>query len=161
MVERFAQGVTILQAVCPGLVTQIEKGELDTPGTRVILDAALTPMRERGVDRVVMGCTHYPFVIPLIQEILGPDVEVINPAPAVARQAGRLLDIHGLRTPKTKLGKVRYLTTGSAAQLETMLSQLICEGGTVYSLRWVNGVLETNLRRIQFRADRLGSESER
>ncbi len=143
VVERFAQGVTVLQDVCPGLVTQIEKGELDTPRTRAILGAALTPMRERGVDRVVMGCTHYPFVIPLIQEILGPDVEVINPAPAVARQAGRLLDIHRLRTPKTERGKVQYLTTGDAAKLEAMLPQLIGEGGTVQSLRWVNGALET------------------
>jgi glutamate racemase len=55
-------------------------------------------MVEQGVDTVVMGCTHYPFVIPLIQEIVGPSVQVIDPAPAVARQTGRLLEEHGLRS---------------------------------------------------------------
>ena len=54
-------------------------------------------MLEKGIDTVVLGCTHYPFVIPLIQEIVGPDVRVIDPAPAVARQVERILDSHDLR----------------------------------------------------------------
>ena len=66
VIERFANGVTVLQNTCPGLVGQIEKGELNTLATRAILEAALHPMMRRGIDRVVMGCTHYPFVIPLI-----------------------------------------------------------------------------------------------
>ena len=88
VVERFASGVLLLQDTCPGLVDQIEMGDLQGPKTRAILEDALTPMLERGIDRVVMGCTHYPFVIPLIQEIVGPGVRVIDPAPAVARQVG-------------------------------------------------------------------------
>ncbi len=57
--------------------------------TRRILETALIPMLAQGIDTVVLGCTHFPFVIPLIQEIAGPEVRVIDPAPAVARQAAR------------------------------------------------------------------------
>jgi len=83
VVERFAKGVTVLQDTCPGLVAQIEAGNLEGRETREILEKALQPMLAQGIDTVVMGCTHYPFVIPLIQQIAGANVRVIDPAPAV------------------------------------------------------------------------------
>ncbi len=88
VVERFASGVIVLQDTCPGLVKQIEAGQLDTPETRAILERALQPMIARGVDTVVMGCTHYPFVIPLIQQIVGPGVQVIDPARRLPARPG-------------------------------------------------------------------------
>lgn len=64
VVERFAHDVQLFTSTSPGLVAQIEKGNLDTPKTRKILEQALLPMLQKGVDTLVMGCTHYPFVIP-------------------------------------------------------------------------------------------------
>ena len=119
--------------------TQIENGELDTPKTRTILEIALQPMMEKGVDRVVMGCTHYPFVIPVIQDIVGPKVDVIDPAPAVARQTGRLLDAQGLRRKSNQTGNVKYLTTKDSAQLNKMLLQLLGNSGDIESVSWVGG----------------------
>jgi glutamate racemase len=136
VVERFANGVTVLQDTCPGLVDQIEKGELDTPETRVILGHALIPMLGQGIDQVVMGCTHYPFVIPLIQEIVGPDINVIDPAPAVARQVGRVLQARELQAAETQPGQAQYLTSGDPTQLEMLLPLLIGEQGSVAALRW-------------------------
>jgi glutamate racemase len=141
VMERFAQDVTVLQHTCPGLVAQIERGALDAPQTRTILRDALEPMLEQGIDRVVMGCTHYPFVIPLIQEIVGPKVQVIDPAPAVARQVGRLLDAHSLRSHSAKFGEVTYLTTGDPAKLQTLLPRLIAERAPVRGLQWRAGQL--------------------
>lgn len=144
VIERFAQDVTVLQDACPGLVEQIEKGALDSDETRAILEAALTPMLARGVDRVVMGCTHYPFVIPLIEEIVGPAVGVIDPAPAVARQVGRVLDSHRMRaagTPESGRGTVECLTSGSAEQLSLLLPRLIGESCPVTTLTWRRGKL--------------------
>jgi glutamate racemase len=92
VVERFASGVTLLQETCPGLVEQIEAGDLVGSKTKQILAKALLPMLARGADTVVLGCTHYPFVIPLIQDLAGPEVRVIDPAPAVARQVRRVLE---------------------------------------------------------------------
>ena len=139
VVERFAHDVTLFQATCPGLVTRIEQGDLDGPRTRAILEEALQPMLAAGIDTIVLGCTHYPFVIPLIQVIAGPQVRVIDPAPAVARQAGRLLQRQGIPNPGTGLGEVVYYTTGPAARLQELLPRLTGEDGTVVSLGW-NGM---------------------
>ena len=135
VVERFANGVQILQHTCPGLVGQIEAGELDTPKTRAILADALLPMLAEGIDTVVLGCTHYPFVIPLIQEIVGPGVRVIDPAEAVAHQVGRLLQIDpaGLANPKGR-ANVRFLTTGDPERLRKLLPKLLGETGVVERL---------------------------
>ena len=143
VIERFANSVTVLQNTCPGLVSQIEAGQLDGLETRRILETALKPMLEQGVDTIVLGCTHYPFVIPLIQEIAGPRVRVIDPAPAVARQVGRLLDTRSLRSAsaideEAKPGRVelRFLTTGDPARFQALLSQFFGEGGEIESLLW-------------------------
>jgi glutamate racemase len=139
VVERFAGGVTVLQDTCDGLVAQIEQGGLGDPETRTILERALKPMIAQGIDQVVMGCTHYPFVIPLIEEIVGPQIEVIDPAPAVARQAGRVLDEQGLRAPESALGAVQYLTTGDPAKLRQLLPRLIGDDGSVKQVYWKDG----------------------
>jgi glutamate racemase len=140
VVERFARGVKLLPHTCPGLVAQIEAGQLDTPQTRLILEEALKPMMAQGIDTVVLGCTHYPFVIPLIQEIAGPGVRVIDPAPAVARQVGRLLKEHGLLDDPGNRdnlsASVEFLTTGETASLHSLLPSLLGEEGEVGQLRW-------------------------
>lgn len=136
VVERFAQDVILLQHTCPGLVAQIEAGNLDSTETRRILENALHPMLARGIDTVVLGCTHYPFVIPLIQEIVGTSVRVVDPAPAVARQVGRVLEARGLHHPDREEGEVIYLTTGDPEQLEALLPRLVGEEGLVDRLEW-------------------------
>jgi glutamate racemase len=130
-----------LQDTCPGLVGQIEKGELDAPETETILRAALQPMLAQGIDTVVLGCTHYPFVIPLIERIVGKNVRVIDPAPAVARQAGRLLESAGMRQPAGTKAAVAYYTTAAAESMQGLLPKLMGEDGVARSLRWVNGKL--------------------
>jgi glutamate racemase len=142
VVERFANGVTVLQDTCSGLVEQIEKGELDSPATREILERTLAPMLKKGIDRVVMGCTHYPFVIPLIQEIVGSQVQVIDPAPAVARQVGRILTERGLLNTVDVPGRVRYLTSSDPEKLSNLLRSLIGEQSPVDLVNWRVGKLE-------------------
>jgi glutamate racemase len=150
VVERFANGVTLLQHTCPGLVAQIEAGHLDAPETRRILQEALQPMLAQGIDTIVLGCTHYPFVIPLIQEIAGPSVRVIDPAPAVARQVDRLLEAHGLHDldafwKRTTRGITRasmcFQTTGESQALAALLPLLLGESAEVEELRWQDGHL--------------------
>lgn len=141
VIERFANGVTVLQDTAPGLVMAIEAGQLDGPEVRRILEKALLPMLSQGIDTVVLGCTHFPFVIPLIEEIVGPQVRVIDPAPAVARQLGRLLDLHGLRTTSTGPGQARFYTTGDAEQMQALLPKLIGQASRVHPAYWDGGRL--------------------
>lgn len=127
VVTRFAQGVTILQDTCAGLVEQIEAGALEAPPTRTILERALRPMLAQGIDTVVLGCTHYPFVQPLIEEIAGSQVRVIDPAPAIARQTARLLDQYHLRKTGDAPGEVRYVSTGDANRFREAVRALMGE----------------------------------
>ncbi|MFZ5909944.1 MAG: glutamate racemase [Chloroflexota bacterium] len=136
VVERFANGVTVLQDTCPGLVGQIERGDLDGPTTRAILDSALRPMLERGIDTVVLGCTHYPFVIPLIEEMVAGKARVIDPAPAVAKQAQRLLEAGGSKRPVGGRGAVRFFTSGSVMDFQAQLPRLLGENGEALGVAW-------------------------
>jgi glutamate racemase len=152
VVERFANGVTLLQDTCPGLVSQIEAGALDAERTRAILEQALGPMLDQGIDTIVLGCTHYPFVIPLIERTAGPKVRVIDPAPAVARQVQRLLDAAGTASAEraasgedsgTGSGEVRFYTSGDPGQFEALLPRLLGGeiAGNVQRARWEGGRL--------------------
>jgi glutamate racemase len=136
LVERFASGARLLKATCPGLVSQIEKGEMETAATRLILEKALRPMLAKGMDCLVLGCTHYPLVLPLIRRIVGEAVEVIDPSPAVARQVARLLDARGLRRVTGPEGEVRLCSTGSPLQLELLAKKLSGRRWPVRALRW-------------------------
>lgn len=138
VVERFANGVELFQDTCPGLVQQIEAGNLSGEGTRQILEAALLPMLEQNIDTVVLGCTHYPFVIPLIQEIAGGKVRVIDPAPAVAKQTGRLLEAIGMRNMTGSRGSVRFYTSGDPDVLRSLLPVLLGESGEIQRVEWLD-----------------------
>jgi glutamate racemase len=141
VVERFAKGVTVLQSPCPGLVGEIEKGNLNGAETRSILHQALDPMLAQGIDTVVMGCTHYPFVIPLIQEIVGPGVRVIDPAPAVARQTARLLKERGWLAEDSVRAKVDYFTTADPQSMTRLLPILVGETNQAQKASWQNECL--------------------
>ncbi len=136
VVERFAADVTILQSTCLGLVQQIEAGNMQGAETRKILEEALFPMMQAGLDTVVLGCTHYPFVIPLIQSIVGEGVRVINPADAVARQTRRLLQQHATLASSTQPVSPLLFTTGSALHLQQLAQQLIQHPDPVTPLCW-------------------------
>ena len=111
----------LIQDPCIGLVSEIENGNLRRDETKLILEKALQPMISAGIDTIVLGCTHYPFVFPLIQEIVGPDVRLIDPAPAIARQVGRLLDMHKLNNGSGRKGKLGIFTTGDPEKFSDFL----------------------------------------
>ncbi len=147
VIERFAHGVQVLQDTCPGLVCQIETGNLAGRETRRILEAAVLPMLDAGVDGIVLGCTHYPFVIPLIKQIVAEyfqdklpaearNVRVIDPAPAVARQVRRLLEIPPPPGAGQEGVQIRYLTSGNSQDLQDLLPRLVGEGARVSGLSW-------------------------
>lgn len=130
LMARFAQGVTLYENPCRGLVELIEAGETEGMETAVLLQQILTPMLEAGVDTLVLGCTHYPFVQPLLTRLLthAPHpVTIIDPAPAVARQTQRVLTHHNLLAERTTPGTTRYLTTGPAPDLAQAITRLLGE----------------------------------
>lgn len=124
VVERFGQSVEVMQQACPGLVRQIEAGAFDTPETERMLRGWLEPMVARGIDVLVLGCTHYPMVRPLIEHIVGPDVRVIDPAPAIARRVVHVLHEQHQLASVAQEGTFTCWTTGEVRPFRTMLNYL-------------------------------------
>jgi len=142
VVARFASNITVLTDTCPGLVRAVEAGDLDSPATRAILERAIHPMQRQGVDALVLGCTHYPFTLPLMREIAGPSVQIIDPAPAVARRVRSLLAERGwLAESSHTPPEISFATTGSAPAFQTSLRALLNLETNPISLRWHNGAL--------------------
>ncbi len=139
IVERFAQGVKVLQQACPGLVRQIEAGEFDTPKTEAMLRGWIEPMMAQGIDALVLGCTHYPLVRPLIERITGPDVRVIDPAPAIARRVEFVLNKRDeLAEPDAQGGLVSY-TSGDVEVFRAMLDRIGLPSEGPWQAAWRDG----------------------
>lgn len=136
LVERFAQDVQIMTDTLPGLVEAIEAGDLDTPETRRILESAIRPMVMAGADTLVLGCTHFPFVLPLIREIAGPEVEVIDPAPAIARRTEFLAKEHSFQIDASAEEPVTYATTGYAGKFRKNIRELLDIDSWPVQLLW-------------------------
>ena len=122
LMARFAAEVTVYENPCIGLVPQIEKGALQAPATRSMLREILWPMLEEGIDTLVLGCTHYPFIRPLIEGVVGDSLRIIDPAPAVARQVERLLTEHDLLNASRAAPAHRFYASGSLPELELFTS---------------------------------------
>ena len=103
--------VELTAIACPELAGMIEGGRMDA----VMLDhvrAYCAPLRAAGVDTVILGCTHYPLVRPMLQRLLGPEVRAITSGEPLARQVGHVLGARDLASPRTGEGDYRFLTTG-------------------------------------------------
>ena len=88
--QRFASHVQVIETVGAGLVELIEQGRLDDLETNALLKRYIDPMLEAGADHLVLGCTHYPFLIPAIENITKGRMQIVDPAPAVALHTAQL-----------------------------------------------------------------------
>jgi glutamate racemase len=108
--SRHGGGIRVVERICPRWVELVERGELDTPEVRAIVAADLAAVRSEGADVLVLGCTHFPFLVPLIETLLGPEASVLDPSPAVAAQLARQLEQRGLLAAHAT-GRLRLLST--------------------------------------------------
>lgn len=142
LTAKYARGVSVWEDPCVGLVPEIEAGRLDSPAVHHILQRALRPMLTAGVDTVVLGCTHYPFVLPVVEGVVGTAVTIIDPAPAVARQAGAVLRRHNLLADPSHQGGVSFITTGAAEPYTWQVRQLLgLNGAGVETAVWTGNQL--------------------
>lgn len=123
LLERYAGEVRIVTQGCPGLVEQVECGALDSAGTRVLIERYTAPLLAQGADTLILGCTHYPFLAPLIREVVGTNLTLIDTGAAVARQLERRLQAEcPLREPTGP--SAAFWTTGDASQASVIMSRL-------------------------------------
>ncbi len=124
--EFYEDNVKIVEHVGQGFVELVENGILDGPQAEETVRGSLRPLLTTGADRIVLGCTHYPFLRNVIQRIAGPNVQIIDPAPAVARHLIEVMREEGLPVDKVAGPVVRHgsptIEATSAPDIELITS---------------------------------------
>ena len=123
LLESYGRNVKVVTQACVGLVECIERGELYTDATRQLLKKYLAPLLAEGADTIVLGCTHYPFVRPLIEEIVGDKVAIIDTGAAVAKQLQKKLVESNLLSAR-KPADIGFWTNSQAENAEQVITQL-------------------------------------
>ncbi len=137
--EKHAADVQVVKQPCPGLVDRIEMGDLESPELEAMLRGFLRGPLEAGADVLVLACTHYPLVRPTIERLVGPQVQVIDPAPAVARQLGRRLERLG--APVAGGRQHDFRTTGAVPAFESVAQRILGHAVLARMLRWEGDAL--------------------
>ncbi len=109
-------GVEVVDRACPLFVPLVEEGWLTHPATRMIASEYLAPMQAAGIDTLVLGCTHYPLLKPLLADVLGPGVTLIDSAEETAAELARLLEEQGLKAPAGNRAGSRWAVTDDVAR---------------------------------------------
>jgi len=123
LLDRFAGDVRVITQPCPGLVERIEAGDLGGPQTRALLARYVEPLLAEGCDTLILGCTHYPFLRPLLRELIPDDISLIDTGAAVARQLERLLQARGLLAAGPAK-RPEFWSSGPVAGLEKVMPVL-------------------------------------
>jgi glutamate racemase len=124
LMKRHAVGIEVLTESCPGLVEQVEAGDLSGPRTIDLLRTFTAPLLARGADTIVLGCTHYAFLRDTLQCLVGPSVTLIDTAGAVARQTERVLGDAPDRGTTGTAGRVVFFTSGDPSVVRQSLERL-------------------------------------
>ncbi|WP_348738568.1 glutamate racemase [Pseudomonas rhodesiae] len=132
LLDRFATDVRVITQPCPGLVELIETGDLSSPVLRQLLQCYVDPLLSAGCDTIILGCTHYPFLKPMLAQMLPPSVILIDTGAAVARQLKRLLGERNLLADR-KPAPAQFWTSGDLSHLRNILPTLWKHPGIVRS----------------------------
>ena len=122
--EAHGDNIEILLQACPGLVEQVERAELASDKTRELLVGYLSPLLAAGADTIVLGCTHYPFLTQLIKDIVGPDVAILDPAAAVAKEVARRLGGNRVSAFRTREAEVSFFSSAPPDKAGAVISAL-------------------------------------
>ncbi len=125
LVHTHAAGVRVITRPTPEFVALVEAGDLDSPHAEAVARAILAPILAAGADTLVLGCTHFPFLRPLLARLLPPEIAVIDAGAAVARRVRDLLAADHALAPDTAPGSALLHTTGDAAHANAILPRLL------------------------------------
>lgn len=114
--------VTIIEQIGHGLVQLIENGDMETPEMEELLKSYLTPMIEKNIDYLVLGCSHYPYLIPQIKKIIPSHIKIIDSGEAVAKQTKKILELHNLLNNSNEKSSQIFYTNSEPEVLEKILN---------------------------------------
>jgi len=115
LTERYANDKKVLAQACPGLVEQVEHGDLSSKATDALLRQYIEPLLAQGADALILGCTHYPFLLPAIRKITGDHIEILETGRPVASQLKRVLEKNQLiNDQKTDKVNIRFYNSSDS-----------------------------------------------
>ncbi len=119
--KKYANDIEVIMQIGTGLVKIVEQNKINSPNSLVLVQQYIEPMVKKGVDQIVLGCTHYPFLIELFNQASKGKAVTINPAPAVARQLKRVLKKENLLEPLIQIPNYQFFTSGDKRILADFL----------------------------------------
>ncbi|HUG97557.1 MAG TPA: glutamate racemase [Gammaproteobacteria bacterium] len=122
LLDQFGADIQVLTRACPGLVERVEAGDLDSPRTHLLVRQYVQPLVEGGADTLVLGCTHFAFLRPVIEATAGPGVTMIDTGEAVARRVEQVAASLKIGIPRR--GGAAFWTSGEAATISAPLRKL-------------------------------------
>ena len=120
--ENHAKGIKLIEREGLGLVPLIEQGKINSDEIRSLLTTYIEPMLDEGIDYLVLGCTHYPYVIPILKELLPKNIKIIDSGEAVARQTKSVLEDRKLQTSSKIVGKYTFYTNTKIKVMQGLLN---------------------------------------
>ncbi len=124
LLESYGRNVEVVTQACVGLVECVERGELSQESTRALVKRYCQPLLDEGADSIVLGCTHYPLLKSLIQEVVGADVVLIDTGAAVANQLKSRLLEQGLLADVDQIASINFWSNSDSANAEKVIAQL-------------------------------------
>src|SRR6266576_4289931 len=129
LIDEFAEGIEVFAVGCPELVALVEQGELDGPVVEEIVRQALQPVLEQDVDVIVLGCTHFPALRPIIERVAGNQVQIIDSGVAIARRTRAVLDAEGLiqisALDRFSCGELEVLCSGDPQAFSNVAGKIL------------------------------------
>lgn len=133
LLDRFAGDVRVITQPCPGLVEQIEAGALEAAHTRELLRGWVEPLLAEGCDTLILGCTHYPFIKPLLRDLVPASVRIVDTGEAVARRVLALLQQRHLLADGPAQ-PTRFWSSGDTTAMQQVLPRLLAQSAVVEKL---------------------------
>ena len=122
---QYGNDIEVIAQACPGLVEQVESGDIDGDTTRALVTAYVSKLIQRGADTIVLGCTHYLALKAHIQQIAGPNIKIIDTSEAVAKQLARRLADNGLLNDKSRQGSMEVWSSNASEQTHRTIAKLL------------------------------------
>ncbi|MDO6596326.1 glutamate racemase [Oceanihabitans sp. 2_MG-2023] len=121
--DLFTNGIEVIEQVGEGIVPLIENGTINSEEMKALLQVYLKPMLDANIDYLVLGCTHYPYLIPQLLEMLPSHVNIIDSGEAVAKQTKAVLKLHELLNDTTNKPKLQFYSNGNPKVIQQLLGK--------------------------------------
>jgi glutamate racemase len=125
--KEYTKNITTIEQDGEGLVPLIEEGKLNSPEINQLLTTYLKPMLKFNIDHLVLGCTHYPYLIPQIKKLIGENITIIDSGEAVAKQTKAILEKHNLLSTSTTKSRHQFYTNAETKVLKEILNDVTVE----------------------------------